>query len=591
MLTLAVILARAGSKGLPDKCVRPLLGRPLVDYTIDHALGARRVSAVLLTTDSQRARELALARGIEVIDRPPELAGDTARIDEAVRHAVLRWEDRHRRRIDAGIILYANIPIRAADAIDRAIQLLAATGCDSVRSVAPVGKHHPDWLHRLEGDRLMQFRPNSIHRRQELEPLYCHDGAVVAVTRAALFEALRAPDDPHAFFGRDRRAIVQRPQDAVDVDNAVDLALAEALLRGSEPPECVRIGPRRIGAGHATYIIAEAGVNHDGSLDKALALVDAGAAAGADAVKFQIFRAAELASAGAAPAAYQRSTGARSQRQMLAALELDDGALRRIQERCCQRHVEFLATPFSVADLERLLRLNPAAIKIASGDLTDVPLLTAAARTGLPLIVSTGASTEDEICMAVAGICSVQRELPASSDGGGRLILLHCISAYPTPLEAANLRAIATLRDTLAAPVGFSDHTISTLTGAWAAAAGACVLEKHFTLDRTAGGPDHGMSLDLPGLRDYIGQVRALERALGDGRVGLRGIEDDVRRAARKSIVATRAIAPGTLLSAQMLAARRPGEGIPPSKLAAVIGRRSLVAIEPDTPLQWSMIE
>ena len=231
MLALGVILARAGSKGLPDKCVRSVLGRPMIEYTFDHALASERLSAVVLSTDSHPAQTLASSRGIEVVERPPELATDRATVDAAARHTVETWEHTHQQHVDAVVLLYANIPVRAEGAIDRALVLLSESGASSVRTVAPVGKHHPDWLHRLEGDRLVQFRPNSIYRRQDLEPLYYHDGAVVAVTRTALFDALLTPDDAHAFFGADRRAIVVRPEEGVDVDELVDLHVAEAVLR------------------------------------------------------------------------------------------------------------------------------------------------------------------------------------------------------------------------------------------------------------------------------------------------------------------------------------------------------------------------
>jgi CMP-N,N'-diacetyllegionaminic acid synthase len=231
MDTLGIILARAGSRGLPDKCVRPLLGRPLIAYTCDHVAACRRLCGVVLTTDSGPAKQIARAQGIEIVDRPAELATDAAPVDAAARHAVEVWEGWHGRRVDAVVLLYANVPVRAEGVIDRAIQLLERTGADSVRTVAPVSKQHPDWLHRLDGDRMIQYRPNSIHRRQDLEPLYYHDGAVIAVTRQALFDALQTPDDPHAFFGRDRRALVQRCEDAVDIDETSDLHLAESVLR------------------------------------------------------------------------------------------------------------------------------------------------------------------------------------------------------------------------------------------------------------------------------------------------------------------------------------------------------------------------
>ena len=231
MKILGVILARAGSQGLPNKCIRLLSGRPLIEYTFDHACSSHHLTHVLLSTDSEPAKELARAREIAAVDRPPDLANATATVDAAARHAVEIWEHDHHQIADAVCLLYGNIPIRADGVIDRAIKHLIKTGADSVRSVAPVGKMHPDWLFRLSDDAMTQLRPNSIYRRQDLEPVYYHDGAAVVVTRSALFRALDFPDDHQAFLGSDRRAIVQRCDDAVDVDEPIDLMLAEAVLR------------------------------------------------------------------------------------------------------------------------------------------------------------------------------------------------------------------------------------------------------------------------------------------------------------------------------------------------------------------------
>ena len=224
-------MARAGSKGLPEKCTRRLLGLPVIQYTFDHALASRRLTAVVLSADSQPAKALAREAGIEVIDRPPELATDTATVDAAARHAVTLYDKRHGSAIEIVALLYGNIPVRADGLIDRAIDRLVETGADSVRSVAPVSKQHPDWLCRLDGDRMSQLRPNSIYRRQDLEPFYYHDGAIAVVTRPALFAALDTPGDHQAFLGRDRRAIVQRSEEAVDIDEPLDLLVAEAILR------------------------------------------------------------------------------------------------------------------------------------------------------------------------------------------------------------------------------------------------------------------------------------------------------------------------------------------------------------------------
>ncbi len=590
MAVLGVILARAGSKGLPDKCVRLLLGRPVIEYTFDHALTSRLLTAVVLTTDSEPAKTIARRRRIEVIDRPTELAIDTATVDAATRHAVEAWEATHGTSVDVVVLLYGNIPVRTAGLIDRAIEHLQVSGSDSVRSVAPVTKQHPDWVHRLDGDRMAQFRPNSIYRRQDLEPLYYHDGAVAAVTRQALFGALQTPTDFQSFLGRDRRAIVCHPEDAVDIDGPVDLALAEAILKqGNEArrqqgkKEALSVGTRRLGFEEPVFVIAEAGVNHNGDVETALRMVDAAASVGANAIKFQLFRAAELTSKHAATAEYQRqATQHSTQQAMLKQLELDDEEFQRIVRRCKERTILFMGTPFSPRDVTRLVTLGTSAIKIASSDLNNHELLESAAETGLPLIVSTGAATPEEIDEAV--------RLLDQLGARDRLVVLHCVSSYPASLEAANLRAIHTLRSAFHVPTGFSDHTTSISTGALAAMAGACVIEKHFTLDRSMVGPDHAMSLVPDELQTYIGAIREAEVVRGSGKLGLSNHEHEVRDAARRSIVADQPISRGTQITRSMLALKRPGTGIPPREIQQVVGRTAASDIPEDTLLSWDMV-
>jgi len=331
-------------------------------------------------------------------------------------------------------------------------------------------------------------------------------------------------------------------------------------------------------------IVAEAGVNHDGEPDKALLLVDAAVEAGADAVKFQVFRAADLATVAAPTADYQRDrVGEGTQRDMLAPLELSSHDFSRIRDHCKARGIRFLATPFSPSDVDRLLEWTPAAIKIASTDLTNVPLLRRVADTALPIIVSTGAATAAEIQNAIA--------LFRSWGLPGRLILLHCVSSYPTPLEAVNLRAIGALAAASGVPCGLSDHTESTRTGGWAVAAGACFLEKHITLDRSATGPDHAMSLEPNAFAEFVADVRETEAALGAGELGMNPIEADTRRVARRSIVAARSIRAGDVVTEAMLAMKRPEGGIEPAHLDRLVGRRARVDIPADAPLSWDMVE
>lgn len=333
-----------------------------------------------------------------------------------------------------------------------------------------------------------------------------------------------------------------------------------------------------------TLVIAEAGVNHNGDEATALHMVDAAAESGVDAVKFQLFRAEALTTNDVATAAYQaKETDEASQRSMLARLELPTESFERIVARCAARNIMFMATPFSAAEVDRLIALGTAAIKIASTDIVDVALLERAARASVPMIVSTGAATSEEIAAAVERI--------NAWGAGDRLILLHCVSSYPTTIGDANLRCIHALRDRFNVPVGFSDHTTSTRTGAMAVCAGACVAEKHFTLDRSATGPDHAMSLEPESLREYVEMVREAESALGEGDIGVLPTEREVRTLGRKSVVAARDIAAGEVVSAELLSFKRAGEGLLPTELDSLVGKRALQTIKADTPLTHEMVK
>ncbi|MGD0387690.1 MAG: acylneuraminate cytidylyltransferase family protein [Tepidisphaeraceae bacterium] len=231
MNSLGVILARAGSRGLTDKHLRPLCSKPVIEYTFDHARQSRLLSAIVVSTDCPKIRQLARSRGFQIIDRPAALATSDASVQDAMLHAMDVAERQGNPRADALVVLYGNVPIRPEGIIDRALELLAKSNCDSVRSFCPVGKWHPAWMCRLEGDRAEALVPGSIHRRQDLTPLFLHDGAVVAVCRDSMLRGKENPRDPHAFFGVDRRGILTEPGQTVEIDQLRDLFLAEAVLR------------------------------------------------------------------------------------------------------------------------------------------------------------------------------------------------------------------------------------------------------------------------------------------------------------------------------------------------------------------------
>lgn len=342
----------------------------------------------------------------------------------------------------------------------------------------------------------------------------------------------------------------------------------------------MRLGGREIGPGLPAFVIAEGGVNHNGDPELARRLVEAAAQAGADAIKFQTFRADRLCTASAPKAEYQQRTTGNddSQLDMLRALELSEAAHRDLKAQAEALGLVFLSTPFDPASADLLQDLGVDAFKVGSGDLTDLPLLQHVARMRRPILLSTGMSQLGEVDAAVRTI----REA-----GGEDLVLLHCVSCYPAPPDAANLRAMDTLRQAFQVPVGWSDHTLGVEVALAAAARGASVVEKHLTLDPSLPGPDHAASLDPSAFGGLVRGVRLVESALGDGAKRPAPCENNTRTVARKSLAASRDLPAGELLSREALTSLRPGTGIAPAELQNVLGRRINRAIRRGELLTW----
>ena len=335
--------------------------------------------------------------------------------------------------------------------------------------------------------------------------------------------------------------------------------------KGTPAVRPLLLGGRAVGPGHPCFVIAEAGVNHDGDPALAHRLVDVAADCGADAVKFQTFDPAALVSARAEAAPYQRRRGAADQGDMLAALTLPESAWGELAAHAGERGLLFLSTAFDLGSLDLLLALGMAAIKVPSGELDHLGFITELASRGLPMIVSTGLGSLDEVAAAV----------DAATAAPG-LALLHCVTAYPAPAEASNLRAMVTLRDAFALPVGWSDHTEGSVTAVAAVALGASILEKHLTTDRTRSGPDHAASADPDGFAAYVAAVRAAEASLGDGVKRPAEAEAENRVHARRSWHAVRDLEAGATIGEGDVRLLRPATGLPPAAepVGRVVARR-----------------
>lgn len=337
------------------------------------------------------------------------------------------------------------------------------------------------------------------------------------------------------------------------------------------------------------FVIAEAGVNHNGSLELALELVDAAAAAGADAVKFQTFKAERLVARGTPTAAYQaKNTGATDQYAMLTSLELPESTYPGLIEHCIARRIEFMSTPFDGDSARMLARHGVRRVKVGSGDVTSLAFLEEVAALGLPVILSTGMSTLDEVAEAVDTFARAWAGRDALAD---RLTLLHCTSTYPARPQDVNLRAMRTLRDRFGLPTGYSDHTDGTSVPLAAAALGASVLEKHLTLDRGMPGPDHRASLEPAAFARMVLELRQVEASLGSAVKAPCESELAVRDVVRRSVALRRPLKKGEVIRKEDLTLLRPGTGIAPRELERLVGRRAARDLGGGSLLAWADLQ
>jgi N,N'-diacetyllegionaminate synthase len=338
----------------------------------------------------------------------------------------------------------------------------------------------------------------------------------------------------------------------------------------------IEISRKKIGDGYPCFVIAEAGVNHNGSPERAMQLVDAAVEASADAVKFQTFKATRLISSTAPKAAYQKETTgtAEQQLEMVRRLEMSEEMTRSVAEHAANRGIIFLSTGFDEESIDLLEDIGVPAFKIGSGDITTLPFLEFIGRKRKPVILSTGMSYLEEVQKAVDTLLCA---------GCPEIALLQCVSSYPADPEVANLKAIQTLKETFNVPVGFSDHFLENEIAISAVSLGANIVEKHLTLDVNLPGPDHRISLTPEGFKSLVKSIRLVETSRGDGVKRPTQGEQNVRDVARRSIVAACTIPTGATITRDMLAFKRPGTGIPPERWKDVASKRAVHEIPFDT--------
>jgi sialic acid synthase SpsE len=327
------------------------------------------------------------------------------------------------------------------------------------------------------------------------------------------------------------------------------------------------------------YVIAEAGLNHGGSKERALALLRAAKWAGADAVKFQTFRAERLASS--RPAVLSHTKDQPNLQELFKKLELPFDAFRALHKEAKRLNIDFLSTPFDEESADFLDELGVSAFKIASGDITHRPLIEHVARKGKPVLLSTGMSTGEEIETAIDWM---------HAQSNDQTILLHCVSSYPAAAEELNLKSVGYLRDRFGVPVGFSDHSVGSLGATVAVSLGAQVIERHFMVETRGDLPDLAVSMDAKQLRLHVEELRTIGKVLGTRGKFASEAESRNKTASRRALYARRPIAEGETIDADMLYALRPAIGISPAEMPSVLGKHAVAAIEANAPVQWESL-
>ncbi len=572
---LAVIPARGGSKGIPGKNIKLLAGKPLITYSIEAAFNTKLINKIVVSTDDDGIAKISKNYNSEVVMRPDELANDDSPTIDAVIHVINSLE-KDGYFPDIVVLLQPTSPLRNTEDIDNCIDLFIKNKdkYDSLVSVCEF-EHSPYLSLKIEEGYLKPYFGEEYlnKRRQELSKLYMPNGSIFISKKKNILKS-------KSFYNGNIIPYFMNTEESIDIDSFIDFKLAEIILDDKFAE--IEIENTIVEKDQPSFIIAEAGVNHNGSLNIAKKLIDAAKESGADAVKFQTFKTEDLVTKNAEKAEYQKeSITENSQYEMIKKLELSADDFRELAKYADRKDIIFLSSPFDFESVDLLEEIGVPAFKLGSGEITNFPLLEHVARKGMPVILSTGMATMDEIEEAVN----------LFQDKTNDLILMHCVTSYPAKIDDVNLKVIETLRSTFKLPVGFSDHTLGIEMPIAAVARGSCVIEKHFTLDKNLEGPDHKASLEPADFKKMVLAIRNVEKGMGNGIKEVTNEEKEMKKVARKSIIAKVRIPKETVITGEMLVIKRPGTGIEPKYLKSLIGKTTTSEIKKDDILRWNLLK
>lgn len=569
---LALILARGGSKRLPGKNIKNIGGKPMIAWSIEAAKNSKYLDRTIVSTDSQEIAEVSKKYGADIpFERPAELATDTAGSIDVVLHAINWLKENEKKEYDYILLLQATSPLRTSQHIDEAIEHIEnKKEMDAVVSFYPWDKK-PEWVYCKNQNGFLEACLETKEEFKTVSPMLMPNGAVYIIKTESFLKE-------KTFYAKKLDAYLMDREDSADVDEQYDFDLAEFFLKKRDAQKAsVFINNIEINEGKKVFIIAEAGVNHNGELEKALALVDLAADIGADAVKFQTFKAHQVVTAQGEMAQYQKKNLGfeKSQLEMLQDIELPENFYPPLINRCKEKGILFLSTPHGgIESVKFLESIDLQAYKIGSGDITNYLLLDAVAQTKKPIILATGMSTLEEVKSAVEFI---------RWKGNDKIILLHCTSNYPCPSKDVNMAAMKTLMTGLNLPVGYSDHTQGNEAAIMATALGQALYEFHFTLDKNLPGPDHVASTSPEEARERVKAIRLASLMMGSS---IKEPTIDEKQftlpIARRSLVASKDLKVGQVITVLDLEAKRPANGLSAQYFEQLIGKKLLKDLKKD---------